>query len=257
MDNSSTDSDPLREIQYIFGFVYVGIYGFGLIATLFASIYVEIKQSYQSSQSNQYVTSNNNTSNELALVVKKNAAMSIANSDTANKIDEEDIVVKTIGTTTEAIEENELKHQTNIVSSINTNNKGCTCSVATFKQIFQRIKQYKSIYLTSIIHFSDVITDYLVLTQYLVFAFDENYESQNNGVSYLLAAILSLLTIIMNKIFSCYYIYTFTHNYIYVLANIFDFYIFKEIYDSHKSKNKTDLLQYLQKIEKSLVFGLY
>lgn len=39
-----------------------------------------------------------------------------------------------------------------------------------------------------------------------------------------------------------------------VFLNLFDFYIFREIYASHASGNKTDLMQFLQKIEKVLVY---
>ena len=40
-------------------------------------------------------------------------------------------------------------------------------------KIIKRIKKYKAIYLTAIIHFSDVITDYLVLCQYVLYAIDQ------------------------------------------------------------------------------------
>ena len=118
--------------------------------------------------------------------------------------------------------------------------------------IFKRIKKYESIYLTAIIHFSDVITDYLVLIQYILFGLTERMDNGISypGVDYVFVAVLSLITIVLNKILSCYYVWLFTENIWDVVLNILDFYIFKEIYASHESGNRTDLMQYLQKIER-------
>ena len=116
------------------------------------------------------------------------------------------------------------------------------CLGKVWKQFFR----YKSIYLAAVIHFSDVITDYLVLIQYVVLAFANN----DKNINYVYVSIASILTIILNKILTSYYILKFTKNKWDVLLNIFDFYIFIEIYASHKNGNKTDLMKYLQKIER-------
>ena len=114
--------------------------------------------------------------------------------------------------------------------------------------IFLRVWKYRSIYLSWIIHFSDVITDYLIIAQYYIYSL--NYNHYNNNVDYRLVTLASILTIVLNKIMSGYYIWKFTNSKINTLLNIFDFYIFKEVYASHYSGNQTDLFKFLQKIER-------
>ena len=63
-------------------------------------------------------------------------------------------------------------------------------------------------------------------------------------------AIGSFLVIFLSKMLSSYFVYKFTHSKFDVLLNMFDVYFFKEIIASHESGNKTDVMQYLQKIEK-------
>ena len=70
------------------------------------------------------------------------------------------------------------------------------------------------------------------------------------NVNYFYVSVFSILTIVVNKIFSCWYVWNFTHNTCDIILNVFDFYIFKEIYASHLIGNKTDLMQFLQKIER-------
>ena len=96
-----------------------------------------------------------------------------------------------------------------------------------------------------------MITDYLILCQYILFAIDETYYKNNYpNIDYLAVSIYGALIIILNRILGCYYIYIFTENYFDVFLGFIDFYIFKEIIASHNSGNKTDLMQFLQKIEK-------
>ena len=119
------------------------------------------------------------------------------------------------------------------------------------KQIFYRVCKYKGIYFTAIIHFSDVITDILILCQYILFAIDENFYSCNyDNIDYFWVAVCSFLILILNRILGCLLIWTFTQSWFDTFLNFFDFYLFKEIFASHNSGNKTDLMQFLQKIEK-------
>ena len=165
--------------------------------------------------------------------------------------------------------ENELKK--NSLSRLctrwkcNNNNCNCKCKYKSLKRavldLWKVFKKYHGIYVTIIIHLSDVFTDYLVLIQYITFAIIENNNAFYNDtdeydletfdhVDYLSVSIFCAITIVASKCLSGYYIYKFTKNKWDVLLNIFDLYIFREILASHRSGNKTDLLQYLQKIEK-------
>ena len=70
------------------------------------------------------------------------------------------------------------------------------------------------------------------------------------NVDYVWVSIAAAFIIIGNRVLGCWYIWLFTESIVDVIVNIFDFYIFKEIFASHESGNKTDLMQFLQKIEK-------
>ena len=63
------------------------------------------------------------------------------------------------------------------------------------------------------------------------------------NVDYLWVSIAAGCIIVFNRILSCYYILKFTESYFDMILNIFDFYIFREIFASHESGNKTDLMQ--------------
>ena len=132
-------------------------------------------------------------------------------------------------------------------SNSRTNRTNNLCSKKTFILIAQILK-YKSIYVSVIIHFSDVITDYLVLIQY-IFYYYYQYGS-NDNVDYFFVSLFCFLTIFLNKVLSSYYIWQFTQNAFDVILNIGDFYILKEVLASHETGNQTDLLMYLQKIER-------
>lgn len=128
-------------------------------------------------------------------------------------------------------------------------------SISFLKQVLTRFKKYRGIYVTAIIHCADVITDYLVLVQYILFAIDEWYGDNKENINYTATAIASFLAIVFSRILSSYYIYKFTTNKLDVLLNTFDLYIFREIIASHETGNKTDLMQFLQKIEKIFESG--
>ena len=146
-----------------------------------------------------------------------------------------------------AINRDKKHKENNQNNTIKKDSRCCNC-----QRILGRVEKYKSIYLSVIIHFSDVITDYLVLIQYVFYAYDEYFGENSNhpNINYLFASILSFLTIFLNKVFSSYYIWIFTHNIWDIMLNMFDFYIFKQVCASHETGNKTDLLAYLQKLEK-------
>ena len=126
-----------------------------------------------------------------------------------------------------------------------------------FKRVWKRFKHYRGIYITAIIHCADVITDYLVLTQYIFFAYDELANDENKeNINYLFVAIASFLAIVLSRLLSCYYIWIFTTNKWDLFLNLFDLYIFKEIIASHETGNKTDLMQFLQVYEYVFCFRL-
>ena len=106
-----------------------------------------------------------------------------------------------------------------------------------FKRVWKRFKNYRGIYITAIIHCADVITDYLVLCQYIFFAIDEQTVSDCNyeNINYTAMAIASFLAILLSRLLSCHYINIFTHNKWDLFLNLFDLYIFKEILASHQT----------------------
>ena len=156
----------------------------------------------------------------------------------------------TAATTTIKSKQTQVSNTT-VPTTMDTNNNSsnrCHCDSSLFsKQALMRILKFKSIYMTVIIHFSDVMTDYLVLIQYI---FHYYYKHSDDNVNYLFVSLFSFLTIFLNKLLSSYYVWQFTQNIFDVIFNVFDFYIFKEVLASHESGNKTDLLMYLQKIER-------
>ena len=221
-------SDYLDDIQLVFLIVYVVIYAAGLVGTFFYAIYVESAPVSSSSS-------------------EKNSKSGQSKSKTGQ--------IVTAITTTLTLNDPQDFGSGAEIENVNSN-KGCcksrkSCFICV-RQVIKRVRRYKSVYLTAIIHFSDVITDYLVLAQYIVFAIDELTISKFNhpNINYLFVALASALTIILNKILSSYIIWKFTQDIWDVILNVCDFYIFKEIIASHKCGNKTDLMQFLQKVEK-------
>ena len=108
--------------------------------------------------------------------------------------------------------------------------------VSFLKRVWKRFKNYRGIYVTAVIHCADVITDYLVLCQYIFFAIDELfYDKQYENINYPVVAVFSFLAILLSRLLSCYYINIFTHNKCDLFLNMFDLYIFKEILASHQT----------------------
>lgn len=110
--------------------------------------------------------------------------------------------------------------------------------------------------MTAIIHLADVVTDYLILCQFILLALDEISGTEYDHINYVYVSLLSIFTIMINKTISSYHIYKFSKSIWDVILNIFDCYIFKEIVASHESGNKTDLMQFLQ-VTPSVVFFVF
>ena len=105
----------------------------------------------------------------------------------------------------------------------------CDCIFKILKMIWKRANHYKGIYLTTIIHFSDVITDYLIFVQYALFALDENlYNSPKSNINYLWVSIAAFSILIANRILGCYFIWlSFTpFVFFFVLIDLFWCFVF-------------------------------
>ena len=86
-----------------------------------------------------------------------------------------------------------------------------------FKELWKRIKECKSIYLTMIVHLADVLTDYLILCQYIVYAINQHNNNNNSDVNcanidYLWVSIASFSVILFSKILFCWYVWKVTEN---------------------------------------------
>ena len=106
------------------------------------------------------------------------------------------------------------------------------------QKYISRLDKYKSIYITGIVHFVDVLTDYLVLCQYVMYAIEECNGKNYENIDYVVVSISSFLIIVLSKIISCWYVYKFTENGWKTLLNFLDGYIYVEIFQSHKTGNK-------------------
>ena len=140
------------------------------------------------------------------------------------------------------------------VNGFDKDKQRCDCSKKRMKSIGKRIWKYRSIYLTILIHFSDVVTDYLIFLEYLVKAqLEYRYGTDTfENVDYIGACIMFLLILIVHKAVSSIYYYRYTNNILFVILHIFDFSIFVEMAESHKHETETDLLLFLQKMERLL-----
>ena len=224
----SETSTNIAEIQGIFFECFVGIYVSGLLATFFYAGYKELKS----------INPNSSVTNELRLstAVKLGSIVPISS-------------VSGGGTSSSGDYNPDAKATQEAIPVAGARVQKSKMRLC--RQIFYRIMRYKTIYLSIIVHLADIVTDYLILIQYVFFAMDEYFHNKDyENINYVGVSIGSILIILSNKILSSYYIWQFTSNPFDILLNFFDFYLFKEILVSHESGNKTDLLQFMQKIEK-------
>ena len=240
-------SDYLFDIQEYVGISYISVYASALIFTALYASYVEWKES--KTPANKNTTTNTTTRSTFTLTTEANVydaiVLSASPSPTKASTNKQDFdndvaVVNTTSHTgnNHAIENSkQITSQETGVEMIDNKDESKLQHIwQILKQLLKRTNKYKSIYLTVIVHLTDVVTDYLVLCQYIVFAIDEtNNVKKFDNIDYFWVSVSAAFTIIANKILSSYFVYRFTRSWFDVLLNVGDFYIFKEIIASHQS----------------------
>ena len=133
--------------------------------------------------------------------------------------------------------------------------------VAWLKRVWVKMSKFKTIYLPVLVHLFDALTDYLVLSEWIIYARFESFYNKDDAdqyehdfIDYWSVCVASIGVLVIYKYISGRFMYRFegggwkgARAAFYQVA---DFSVVLEVFQSHLYQDQTDALLYLTKLER-------